>query len=226
MGIYLPQVLAGALTEPFDAADVGYLYQRWCGLQLLLSFERQGWQVLDDPVGALFLGGTIQLRSGGTRAQLWVESRIGSKREHASGVTVRGAMEQSPDFMLLVPGPGGADLFVLDPTLSRNPEVYETKSKYLQTLLIRHVVAGRSCFRGPVRSWAAIPEIRDSCRLLGALDGTTGFVPLHPLAQTHSGLDAWVSDVSRHALAWTPRTSDIDTLNVKIDPEHAVPKRI
>jgi hypothetical protein len=204
-GIALPEILAGLLTEPFDAADVCYLYQRWCGLQLLLSFERLGWHLVGDAVGALFLGGMVELRSGAARAEIWVESRIGSKEEHGSHVMVRGAEEQSPDFMILVPGPSGGDAFVLDPTMSRNPTVYETKGKYLQTLLVRHVAGGRSCFKGPLRSWAAIPDLEEGCRLLSPFDGTTGVVPLHPLAPVQGALDAWCSDVSRHAHAWGTR---------------------
>ena len=210
MGINVPQFLAGALTEPFDAADRCYLYQRWCGLQLVRAFEKQGWHLLDDPVCALFLGGVIELRSGTAHAHLWIESRIGSEVEHPSGVMVRGANEQSPDFMMLVPGSGGTDVFILDPTLALNSEVHEAKGKYLHTLMVRHVVAGRSCFRGPRRSWAAIPELDDSCRLLAPFDGTAGVVPLHPLALFHGGLNAWAADVSRHALAWGTRHPEKD----------------
>lgn len=204
-GFDLSHLLAGMLTAPFDAADRSFLYQRWCGLQLLEALEAEGWRVLGDPVGPLFLGGEISLRCGSALAGLWVESRISDDRAHPSGVGVRGVREQSPDFLFVTPGRAGTDVWILDPTLSHSPEIYEAKARYLQTLAVRNVAAGQVCLKSPLRAWAAVPLREDGCRLLAPFDGSTGVVPLHPLYENRRALRAWVGDATRHALAWSGR---------------------
>jgi hypothetical protein len=198
LGTVLNQVLA----EPIPMADVPFLYQRWCGLQLLHAFERQGWELRGQLVGPLFLGGRVEMvRAHAASVVVWVEPRVSPATMALTGWGVpRGKRELTPDFLITCGAAGLRDAFVLDATLSRNPEILEEKSKYRLGIVgvDTQFVAGVAVQRRPVRSWAVAPLFGSNCRLSDP-EGRTGTIPLHPAELDLGPLDAWVADVSLHA---------------------------
>lgn len=199
----LGTVLNQILTEPIPLADVPYLYQRWCGLQLLRAFERQGWTLRGDLVGSLFLGGRVHfVRASAADLVVWVDPRVSEKTMAVTGWGVApGRPELTPDFLITCGAAGRRDAFVLDATMSRFDDVLASKSKYRAGIVgvDTQFIAGVPVQRRPVRSWAVAPLDESHCRLSDP-EGRSGCIPLRPGAQEFSALDAWVADVSLHAL--------------------------
>lgn len=200
--LMLGPVLNQVLTDPIELADVPYLYQRWCGLQLLLAFERQGWSRRGDLVGPLLLGGRVELsRPNAADVVVWIEPRVSGATVGLTGWGVGpGKTELTPDFLITCGAAGWRDAFVLDATMSRSDEVLASKSKYLTHIvgLDTQFVAGVPVRRRPLRSWSVAPLDGTICRLSDA-EGRTGGIPLHPGRLELGPLDAWVGDVSLHA---------------------------
>jgi hypothetical protein len=194
--------LSQLLTEPIPLADVPFLYQRWCGLQLLRAFERQGWTRRGELVGPLFLGGRVGLtQASGADVNVWIEPRVSQATMQVTGWGVgHGKAELTPDFLITCGAAGWRDAFVLDATLSRSDDVLASKSKYRTGIvgLDTQFVAGVPVQRRPLRSWAVAPLNGALCRLSDP-EGHTGGIPLHPGNLDFRALDAWVGDVSLHA---------------------------
>jgi hypothetical protein len=198
--------LRGVLCEPVPAADVPFLYQRWCGVKLYQALVDAGLALeRGDPVGALLLGGSVALAQGAARLELWVEPRLACSDEHPSGYRCAGRDEGevTPDFLLVTNGPGGPDAFVLDATKTADEDVLRGKFEYLFKLesVATRFVAGVPTTQRPLRAWAMAPVGGGHCRL-EASDGSRGVIPLHPAQYLDGGLRAWAQDVVDHARAW------------------------
>jgi hypothetical protein len=205
--------LRGALTELLRgevvAADVPWLYQRWCGLQLLLALARAGARVRSGNVlEALYASGRIDFTLNPGWLSLFVEPLLKRGESHASGYFACRGSEASPDFLIVVPGPQGTDAFVLDATLSTNEAALRAKFRYLTLLasVSPVTIAGTATQKPPARAWALAPLVRAECDLKSA-DGSTGIVPMSPLRWMPAGLEAWLQDVVQHARAWGPTAS-------------------
>lgn len=201
---YLLRELARSFCAlPVEMADVPYLYQRWCGLQLFAAFARAGWAPAEgDVIGSLYLGGSVTLRnlSGGSLT-VWVDPRISSITRDLTGWECTDpANEITPDFLITCGKSGQRDAYVLDATLGTSPEMLEQKSRYrhLMAGVTPRFIAGIPMLRRPMRAWAIAPLRESHCRL-GDPEGFTGSIPLNPATETFKALDAWVADVSRHA---------------------------
>ena len=186
-------------------ADYPYLYERWCGLQILMAFERRDFEILADPLAALLLGGEIRLRDRATRRMqltVHVTPRLLPGQAHASGLEAVGG-ERSPDYVIVGPGRGGLDAFVLDATLATAPEARAGKYRYLEDLAFSapQRVAGRFAKRFPLRAWAMAPLDRVDCELAEA-EGRCGTIPMSPFTG-QAALTDWLDDVLAHVLAWS-----------------------
>lgn len=196
--------IADLLEVAPEIADEPLLYQRWCGMRLVESLMSMGWSAEGDYVGALFLAGHVSFHKDASRVELWVEGRL-TREAHPSGFLCVAGADVTPDFLLVTPGSGGLDAFVLDATKSTDDDVLQNKRKYLDTLqgvapaMIAGVVSGP---RRPLRSWACAPFDLGHCRL-ATQNGSAGVVPMHPLAWNPAPLRAWLSDLERHARAWS-----------------------
>ncbi len=199
----LAERIAALLGVAPEVADEPVLYQRWCGMRLIEGLMSLGWKPEGDFIGALYLAGHVPFTRGSTRIDLWVENRI-TRSVHASGFACVEGVEVTPDYMIVTPGAGGLDAFVLDPTKSTDDEVLLRKHRYSEALqgsapaMVAGVVSGP---RRPLRSWAAAPLPMGHCRLL-TQTGSSGVVPMHPLSWKPAPLRAWLVDVDRHARAW------------------------
>ena len=198
---YLPGFLHGLLNGTIEIADTPYLYQRWCGVKLLQAFEILGWVWHKDPVGALFLGGEVRLHKANVRISLWVEPRFSLGKVHPSGFSCREVLETHPDYLIVTPGPGGWDGFILDPTTTADIEVRRGKGKYLDYLEMLSTVAGVASMRSPKRAWSAAPIHQSHCELHDP-EGYEGTIPMHPLDWSLQPLVDWTIDIESHALAW------------------------
>ena len=209
------------LAPTTQIADLPFLYQRWCGMKLIHGLQALRWELLDDPIQSLFLGGQIRIQKSGIKGSLWVETRIPRSTGHPSGLQATWGDCVSPDFVLIVPGPGGNDAYIVDPTLARDPAVLASKGKYLQSLAFQTPgrVAGAPSIRSPLRSWAAAPLTSAHCRLLSP-DGSTGTIPMHPEYPADEALLAWLADIDAHAQAWSNMRPDSRNA---INQRHAVP---
>jgi hypothetical protein len=189
-------------AEPLVLADVPFLYQRWCGLQLVQAFERLGWTRRGDLLGALFLGGRVELVGvGAGQLTIWIEPRVSRATMPLTGWgCVSKNEELTPDFLITCGEAGMRDAFVLDATLGTSDEVLKSKAKYRGRIVgvDTMFVAGVPVARRPLRSWAVAPLDSTLCRLSDP-EGRTGGVPLHPGRSDFGALDSWVSDVSLHA---------------------------
>lgn len=193
--------LRDLLSAPIHLADGPFLYQRWCGLQLIRSIQRLGWDVAGDVTGALFLGGPIAFRMNEKSIILWVEPRISLQTAELTGwMCVNSREELTPDFLLVCDRHGQQDAFVLDATLSTGTEIMLAKGKYRDRLQGKDsmIIAGIPIPRRPLRSWALAPIHSPHCRL-GDHHGWTGIIPLRAETPDRSALDAWVTDVLNHA---------------------------
>lgn len=189
------------LSAPVPLADAPFLYQRWCGLQLIHSCERLGWEVSGDIKGALFLGGAVELRRGNKTVVLWIEPRISARTSNFTGWScVERGEELTPDFLLVCGQNGKRDAFTLDATLMTTQETIVAKGKYRNRLqgVDRVIVAGVPMQRRLLRSWTVAPHPSRECRP-GDAEGWTGMIPLRVEEKDRSALDAWMSDVFKHA---------------------------
>jgi hypothetical protein len=173
-----------------------YLYQRWCGLKLIEGLRRLDFLPRKDPLPALLLSGEVEFRKGSRRIHLYCDPRLVQGKEPIGGMRVQHG-EASPDFVLTTSGPGGPRVFVLDPTLSTDPDVRRKKAKYLQLihLMGSHTVAGVRMLRGPTRSWAASPLSGAVC-LVEDWSGAHGTIPMNPCAFEAAPLQAWLEDLA------------------------------
>jgi hypothetical protein len=200
---YLPSFLHNLLHGTVEIADTPYLYQRWCGIKLLSSFETLGWVWHHDPTGALFLGGEVPLYKDDVELSIWIEPRFSRRRSHPSGFICKEVTETHPDYLIVTPGPNGIDAFILDPTTTADQEIRQGKAKYLSTIegIAMGSVAGIPLVRNPLRAWSAAPLHKPHCELEDP-DGRTGTIPMHPLDWTSLPLLEWVRDIHNYALAW------------------------
>jgi len=200
---HLPSMLKSLLHGDVEIADTPYLYQRWCGIKLLQAFEKLGWQCQDDPVGALFLGGEIQLKHQKTKISVWVEPRFVRHQVHPSGFICREVAETHPDYFIVTSGARGIDAFILDPTTTSDSTIRENKGKYLNTIEAETMltVAGIPLVRNPQRAWSAAPLHTPHCEIED-FEGRMGTIPMHPLDWSMQPLLAWVNDIHDHAVAW------------------------
>ncbi|NOT32266.1 MAG: hypothetical protein HOP15_17610 [Planctomycetes bacterium] len=200
----LAERIAALLHVAPELADEAVLYQRWCGMRIIEGLGALGWKAEGDYIGALYLAGHVSFHKDGTRIDLWIENRV-TREAHASGfLCVRGA-DATPDYLIVTPGAGGLDAFVLDATKSTDEEVVGEKRRYLDLLqgvapaMIAGVVSGP---RRPLRSWAGAPFDLGHCRLT-TQSGSSGVIPMNPLVWNPAPLCSWLSDIERHARAWT-----------------------
>lgn len=200
---FLANTIGDLLRDAPAMADLSFLYQRWVGARMVCELrDGFGFQVLTDPTGPLFLGGCVRLRRGPTRIELWSEPRL-SRRDHPSGLAATGD-EVTPDFVLVTPGHGGPDAFVLDATMSHDPTIVERKMRYRERIVFRQVrpqggVPGR---HRPLRAWAATPLAGASHNQLRRPDGSAGVVPMQPDGFLAPPLHSWLRDIVDHADAW------------------------
>ncbi len=196
--------IADLLEVAPEVADEPLLYQRWCGMRLVEGLIALGWSVEGDYVGALYLAGQVSFRKDAARVELWIENRL-TREAHPSGFLCVTGVDVTPDFLIVTPGAGGLDAFVLDATLSTDDEVLQDKRKYLDKVqgvapaMIAGVVSGP---RRPLRSWACAPFDLGHCRVT-TQNGAAGVVPMHPLKWNPAPLRAWLSDLERHGRAWS-----------------------
>lgn len=188
------------LQDMVSMADVPFLYQRWCGLQIVFAANRLGWQTNGDVVGALFLGGLIEFRRDGHLVELWVEPRLSAVQARRVGWRSERNSDLTPDFLFVTGESGNRDAFVLDATLSTDGEHLASKRRYRDMLIGEdmRLVAGIPVARRPARSWAAAPIKAEYCRL-GDSQGIGGVVPVDPTGNTFTGLEAWMGDIFLHA---------------------------
>lgn len=190
-------------------AELPYLYQRWCGLQILQAVQRMGWQTEDDAIGALLFGGSIRLFQAMSRLELWVEPRLAAPQAERIGWRSSARAEElTPDFLFVCGLPGQRDAFVLDATLSRGEDqradrnqIASEKGRYRKLLVgVDPVwIAGIAAVRKPLRSWAMAPIRSRACFLGDDREGWTGIIPMNAHSDDFSGLEAWLGDVLAHA---------------------------
>lgn len=200
---FLPEMIGSLLQDDPAAADLPFLYQRWVGSRLVRELASTfGFQALGDPAAVLLLGGCIALRRAATVIQMWSEPRL-SQLKHPSGLSAQGA-EATPDFVLLTPGRGGPDAFVLDATMSHDPTLVERKTHYRERIVFRQfrAQAGVPGPRRPLCAWAAVPLAGATHNQLKRPDGSAGLLPMQPGAFAAGPLRAWLSDIVDHADAW------------------------
>lgn len=208
---YLPGYLHHLLNGTAEIADTPYLYQRWCGVKLLRGLESLGWVSYTDPVGALFLGGEIQLYKQGIKISLWIEPRFSRKQVHPSGFACNYVEETHPDYMIVTAGPYGVDAFILDPTTTVDTQIRRGKGRYLNTVETTGMatLAGVPVVRNPLRAWSAAPLHTPHCEL-DDVEGRTGTIPMHPLDWTPRPLKEWLLDIDHYALAWGKHQRDLE----------------
>jgi hypothetical protein len=197
-------ILGELFAEPIAIADVPFLYQRWCGLRIIEQLTALGWEFTGDMVGSLFLGGRLEFTNcAGGLLTVWIEPRVA--RPTASALGCRCAFENqelTPDFMFVTGPVGRRDIFVLDATLSTNPELIRAKYGYLDSLIAldTRIVAGVPMSRRLMRAWAVCPTQRPICDVADP-EGRTGHIPLHPGRGDSGPLKDWLRDITTHALA-------------------------
>lgn len=214
---YLPSFLHNLLHGVVEIADTPYLYQRWCGIKLLSTFESLGWICHDNPTGALFLGGEVQLYQADVELSIWIEPRLSRHKTHPSGFICKEVTETHPDYLIVTPGPSGIDAFILDPTTTADAEIRQGKSKYLLTIesIVMANVAGNPVVRNPLRAWSAAPLHTPHCELEDS-EGRTGTIPMHPLDWSQQPLINWTRDIHDYALAWGTGEMLKDSINKQV----------
>lgn len=189
-----------------DPADLAFLYQRWCGLKVVELLRRAGFEAAGDVAGCLLYGGKLAFVRAGVRLDLWVEIQLVRGRRHESGFTCVEKSAASPDYLFVTDGPHGRSAFVLDATLANEDDVFEQKSKYLETIaswdapLIGGVPTAPET-GSPVLAWAAAPSRAPHARHVRR-DGRGGVVPMHPVEWNERPLAAFLDYLVRHAEAW------------------------
>lgn len=194
--------LGQALRPPIAVADIPYLYQRWCGVQIIHAARRLGWRADGEIVGALFLGGLIQLHCDDEVVDLWVEPRLSAAQAARIGWHSSRDAELTPDFLFVTGVPGQRDAFVLDATLSTQLDFLAEKTRYRNQLvgLDTLFIAGVPQTRRPLRSWSAAPIRSSHCRVADP-QGVGGTIPMDANEASFPALDAWLGDVLHHARA-------------------------
>jgi hypothetical protein len=190
--VHLPTLVADLHDPDATGVDLAFLYQRWCGLQLIEALQHHGLRPTSDPIPPLLLAGAIEFRSASTAVTLLCEPRLASYKRPLHGLFVTHG-ESSPDFVLVTPD----HVYVLDPTLSRSPELHREKAKYLDILSVartRTVAGVRYSTTGPDRSWAAAPVAGELCRPAD-WRGLSGVVPMEPGGLAAGAVRSWVGDL-------------------------------
>lgn len=181
------------IEQPIEQAELPFLYERWCGLQLVESLVSFGFEVeeRESVVWRMFLGGEIGFQRGGHGLALWIEPIIG-EGFHRCGLAVNGGGTRSPDFVLVDARAGGSRWATLDATLSTNAAALTQKGRYRRDLMAREriVVAGVSTLVRPEAAWAICPS--PGPNQLFDLDGSLGAVSLRPGPNCGARLDEWV----------------------------------
>lgn len=196
--IAFAQHLERTLRDPVAVADVPYLYERWCALQLLDALTARGWHPVatQQALWAIFLGGRIEMAHvDHAPIEMWIEPRIGA-HGHQCGLATIVDHELSPDIVLNVPNGHSIESYVLDPTLGLAPAHLEEKGRYATALKrVEHrIIAGVRVIKHPRRSWAIAPLHDSSCRLFGFRE-TVGVIPLRPGASSLDPLLAFLDDL-------------------------------
>mgnify|MGYP003330449263 CR=1 FL=1 len=206
-GAGLKDLVAGLLNSPPLMADLPFLFQRWCGLQLIEAFRELGWLPQGDPVGPLYLSGRIDLRKGTRSIELWVEPRLTREKAELIGwSSIYPRQELTPDYLIVTRSRRGRDGFVLDPTLSIDEKRHLEKcNRYLEPLQGAEplFVAGEPTARWLQRSWVCAPLGGPQRSRLYDYAGLRGAVPLHPVDGDRKPLLAWVRDITAFAEAWS-----------------------
>ena len=203
-----PRRFAAALFGAGEAADLPFLYQRWCGLKLIEAIEEAGFERLEDPMESLLMGGRVAFRDAGQcRIELWIEARMLAGQRHPSGLTCVEGTSATPDFVIVTPGPQGQDSFVVDATMATSADEVELKGSYADRIASYDLslVAGiPAAQRTPLRAWAMAPYVAPHCRLLGRGDrtGRYGIIPMHPVSWNAAPLAAFLDDLLRHGRTW------------------------
>ncbi|MGE0193681.1 MAG: hypothetical protein AB7T63_16775 [Planctomycetota bacterium] len=204
--VLLPAWWSSALDAPAGALDLPFLYQRWCGVQLVRALGELGFRPRTDPTGPLLLGElAIELLDGERRAlTLWCEPRFVRGEAHPTTLVPAHDFEQQPDFVLMAPGERGLDAYVLDATLATDDERLREKSRYRTSLRFSspRLVAGIPVVARPERSWAMAPLTSPTCRLQDD-EGRCGVIPVHP-EEPRRALAAWLGDIVERARRWAP----------------------
>jgi hypothetical protein len=157
-----------------------------------------------DPVGAIFLGGLITFQLEGHTLDLWLEPRLERRAVHACGFRCIHGEDITPDFLFITPGPGGPEAFILDATLVTAPEGLVAKGRYLDLIELNNFVRVGGCpvRRRPRLAWAAAPLMASHGKVLRQ-DGAIGAIPMNPADWNDQPLREWLSDIARHAFAWS-----------------------
>lgn len=200
----LPDRIVDVLTGTETSADLPFLYQRWVGVRIVGTLEGMGWITRDDPVGAIFLGGRMTFEKGAARFDLWVEPRL-SKEPHECGFQTRDDQDATPDYMFIIPGPGGFDALILDATLNTDYAAILKKGNYINRLEREGLAmfAGCPVVKRPLAAWSACPSAARQNRML-VRDGTIGSIPMLPQEYDGRPLHHWLEEIGRRTLAWTP----------------------
>jgi len=194
--VSLPTLVADLHHPEAAGVDLAYLYQRWCGWKLVQALEQLGVRPTTDPIPPLLLAGAIEFRSPTHAVTLLCEPRLASRKRSLLGLFVTHG-EASPDLVLISRSEAGHRVYVLDPTLSRSPEIHREKAKYLDVLSVhRSVVVAGVHFpsTGPDRAWAAAPIQGRACQSAD-WRGTHGVVPMDPLGFEEGALRGWLGDL-------------------------------
>jgi hypothetical protein len=188
---------ASTLRLPIPRCDLPMLYQRWVGFELVRTLRKQGWTIATDPLGPLWLGGSIRAIRAGTELRLDVEQRYVSRSTGNGGIDCVMGESLTPDFTLRFASPWGQAAWILDATLSQDPALaVEKQQKYHAGLRMSQpwLVAGVPTFVRPSRSWVAAPLLGRPPHLSDT-DGTTGTVSVDPSSLEQKGLEAWLNDL-------------------------------
>jgi len=204
----LPSI-AAHLVSSTGGVDLPFLYQRWCGWKLVEELRALGYRTTADPVAALLLSGSIELRAsdaagGLVDLDLLVEPRLVPGKEAIAGLR-SSRLEITPDLVLVARHTDGARVFVLDPTLTREKTAIAShKGKYLDAIECGHGrVAGVRVVRRAERAWAAAP-LDDGVNYVHSGDwrGARGVVPMNPLDWNGAPLRAWLEDLIESRKGW------------------------
>lgn len=190
------RALAATLfAGPPEGVELGYLYQRWCGLKLVEALRDAGYAPKDDPIPTLLLSGAIEFDGPPPRITLLCEPRLVAGKAPIGGLFVHHG-ESTPDFALVVRTDDGPRVHVLDPTLRTTDEGLRSKSRYLEIVKVEgaRMVAGVGFQAGVDTSWAAAPLQRSQCKP-DDWRGQHGTVPLNPVAFDPRPVRDWLAFV-------------------------------
>ena len=99
------------------------------GTQLVQALEQQGWTIATEPIGPLWLGGTIKAIRDGAELQIDVEQRYVSRAPAGTEIECVLGESLTPDFTLRFETPRGRAAWVLDATLTHDPVLLAEKQK-------------------------------------------------------------------------------------------------